>query len=1847
MRYAFLALSIIAFAVRASGQSILTIVGGGTNDGRPATLAALDEPWAVAIDKGGNVYIADGASHRIRKIASSSGIISTIAGNGTGAFGGDGGPATSAQMFSPRDVVVDRDGNLLILDAGNGAVRKVNLNSGIITTIAGRGQSSEDNIPATNASFTFLRSLAADAIGNIYSADEVSIRQITANGLIKTVVRSPASGIAVDSSGRTLYYSDGFASIRKKDLVTGADSLFAGSGIPGFGGDNELATSASLSSPTRMAVDLSGNLYISDAGNKLIRRVDTRTNIITTFLSSIAVPVGLAFDAKNNLYVVDQSSNSVSTVSASGVLRRVAGTGERAFLGDGNVGTAAALNYPTSIARHVSGDLYIADTLHHRIRKWSNSTGIVSTIAGTGIPGFSGDGAPATAAQLDFPQGLALDSGRNELYVADTHNIVVRKVNLISGVITTVAGNHTAGDSGDNGAAISANFRSPSRVTLDASGITLYVLDEGSNRVRRVTSGVITAFAGGGTSSNDHVPATTAALGKPVSLAVDVQGNVYIADNTTGRVRLVDVQTGDISTVAGSGTPGFSGDGGPALNARVTPFGLAVDLSRNLYISDSPAPNSNGETVGSHRIRKVNVATGNITTVVGSGPINIPVGSYEGDDGPATSARLNNPQSVVVDAKGNLYIADTFSNRIRAVFACDPQVGSPTLTGPGDTATVSTSPTLRWDPVAGGFRYDVLLDTANPPLRAAVQDLTVSTFTLSNLSPATKYFWRVIAKSDPFCTPVTTGTSAIFSFTTEGACAVPAAFALTVPSSGATNVNSQVQLSWERVAAVASYDLYFGPSNLPPLLAVRLPAADYVVSGLAAGTTYFWYVVAHAACDVTKTSATAISSFTVGGGCTTAGAFALTSPSTGATSVPLTMTLQWSPSAGAASYDLFLGTTLQPPVYLSGLTRANVTVAGLLSSRTYFWRVVANVPCDLPKSVSTPIAAFATVGTCLPAGATTITFVPPGSISVGQTYVVAWKEVSDLDAESYYIVERSLDQAFATIVDRQETFSTSASFMTSLPGTYYHRVRPVRGCDPTRPGASSDVKSVVVINSKPNVIFTVQPQAIVTGLGDKLEDIRSRFTLENICGNTLQVIVGKGEINSVPFFTIVDPLGGDSVFVTLEPKKPKTFEIHFSGPANDRAGAYQGIIFVASTGQGLAITPYGFVNLKVGGGATSAPLFTSDGKPTEYAFFPSFSGDDVNRLPIRVFVRNDGDEQMELAAEIGPEVWLVPESGWNELPIAAHSSREIRLRSQRNRAPNGSALPRYTYFTIRSKNGQSARLLVQDNDALPTSIGRPSLLEPGSRSVIVPTVITDGTRFSKVRLTNVGSESLQADLYFTPTGSDGFDAAAVKKATIVIPPNDVVRLTDPLAQIFELSSPADGQIEIRAAPEKIGSLLVASSIVVPTIGGGAFSYEIPTLARGEGALIGSVHVLPGIRADADTRATLLLAETTGVQATRANLVLYDRTGARLGQTTIDVPRYGLQRIVDVVRALGGSEPFAAGRLEIVPQAGGGAVVGIVTILDATTGTGATAVSQPKSTGSAATSSYANIMRRRTGSSGSALPEVFVPVVVDGSTLGSGANYSTEMGFSTSGQKMVDAVVTYRDGTPGSAAIEKPLQLFPGISIVYDNVLEQLFGLSAGSRGSIFINGGSDAIIFARLLSFVPSAGRWSVTGSLPIIPTLSDALSTINSRRPLYLDGLEQSIDPKKGTDWTVIIDEIGGNSGSVKVQLYEAGNRSLPIGEKTFPISPFEQLTLNTVFSSLGLATEVRQKDRTNVLCIASVTAGGAQISVAGAVLDHQTGDLRHFIFSPNGGTLATGVLRLSIVTPVPTSGRRRAVKP
>ena len=466
------------------------------------------------------------------------------------------------------------------------------------------------------------------------------------NGLaaLSSSIGYPAA-IAFDSAGNA-YIADTWSSrVLEVSVTTGNVTVVAGNGGRGYSGDGGLATSATLDEPGSVAVDSSGNIFIADTGNSLIREVTISNGNIQTVAGSVTLGAG--------------------------------------YSGDGGPATSAQLNFPTGIFLDASGDIFIADAVNSAIREVVGTT--INTVAGNGTDcqdptTACGDGGAATSAQLDFPEAVFVDASGN-IYIADTYTARVRVVNtgtaaitiatvtIPAGDIQTVAGAYYQSQGGTecgaysgSGAALTTQLCAPTGVAVDSSG-NIFFADSYNSVIREIAAGSanIATVAGNGTAgfSGDTGAATSAQLNYPNNLFVDSADDIYIADTDNYVIREVTASTSDISSVFGNNTQADSGDGGAAVDAELNnPGGVFVDGSGNVYIADSL----------SSVIREVSAANGNIQDVAGDAKT--PCASSTatcGDGGPAASAQFNSPYGVALDGAGNIYIADTEDNRIRAV----------------------------------------------------------------------------------------------------------------------------------------------------------------------------------------------------------------------------------------------------------------------------------------------------------------------------------------------------------------------------------------------------------------------------------------------------------------------------------------------------------------------------------------------------------------------------------------------------------------------------------------------------------------------------------------------------------------------------------------------------------------------------------------------------------------------------------------------------------------------------------------------------------------------------------------------------------------------------------------------------------------------------------------------------------------------------------------------------------------------------------------------------------------------------------------------------------------------------
>ena len=715
------------------GATIATVAGASryAGDGGAATAAALDSPQGVAVDGLGNIFIADTYNNVVREVNACTGAITTVVGNGICDYEGDGGAATAAELDGPAGIAVDAAGDILIADSMNNVVREVDHATGLITTVAGNGTCGYggDGSAATSAQLDDPTGVAVEADGDVVIADSGNnvIREVDpSTGVITTVAGNGTcdyggdgsaatsaqlddpTAVAVDPTGNILIADTGNNVIREVDLSTGLIETVAGNGTQGYSGNGAAATTAELSGPTSVAVDANGGIVIADSGNNVIRKVDLSTGLIETVAGNgtqgysgnggaatsaeLSDPTGVAMDAAGNLLVADSMDNAVREVDPNtGLIDTVAGNGSGNYSGDGGAATSATLNYALGVAADTAGDLFIADTANNVIREVNASTGAIITIAGNGTCGYGGDGSAATSAQLNAPTGIAVDDA-GDIFIADTGNNVIREIDLATGVITTVAGNGAWDYSGDGSAATGAQLNAPTGVAVDAGDI--FIADTGNNVIREVdlATGLIETVAGNGIGgySGDGSAAITAQLNDPTGLALDAAGDLLVADSGNNVVREVDHATGLIETVAGDGSCGYGGDGSAAASAQLNdPTGVAVDVAQDLFIADS----------GNNVIREVDHATGAIVTVAGNG-----AAGCSGEGAAAAGAQLNSPDGIATDIAGDLFIADSGNDVIRKVtppLYWDPLQTGTEIAGGSGTWTSAGNTKCWYDPFLG------------------------------------------------------------------------------------------------------------------------------------------------------------------------------------------------------------------------------------------------------------------------------------------------------------------------------------------------------------------------------------------------------------------------------------------------------------------------------------------------------------------------------------------------------------------------------------------------------------------------------------------------------------------------------------------------------------------------------------------------------------------------------------------------------------------------------------------------------------------------------------------------------------------------------------------------------------------------------------------------------------------------------------------------------------------------------------------------------------------------------------------------------------------------------------------
>lgn len=620
------------------------------------TAAQFSAPRGITVDAAGNLYVADASNHTIRKV-SSSGVVTTLA----GVAGSAGTTAdTPAKFHEPFGVAVDSAGTIYVSDTNNNAIRKITP-AGVVTTLAGGAGPGYADATGTAAKFKEPHGIAVDAAGNVYVADYENhvVRKVTPTGVVTTLAGTANAtgttdgqgaaarfmalqGLTVDGTGNVYVADGGSRSIRKITPSGLVSTVIGGSSNPVFGSPRGLTIDATASA-----------LYVTDFSAHIVMKVTLPGGVVSTVAGTAPTagstdgtptsalfnaPSSIAMDSANNLYVADTANNTIRKISSLGSVSTLAGLAGRSNSVDGK-GDAARFEEPYAVATDGTY-VYVADHTDHTIRKVSRD-GTVTTLAGKAGTFGSTDGT-GTAARFNTLTGIAADSF-GTVYVADSGNATVRKITA-TGVVTTLAGK--AGTKGSTDATgTAARFAAPSGIAVDSAG-NVFVVDSEASTVRKITPGGVVSTVAGSANSNGFIngPGATARFAVPFDVAVDLMGNLYITDRNNSAIRKVS-SGGDVTTLAGSGKAGFTNGIGAAASFTF-PSGIAVDSAGVVYAADTD----------NQVIRKI-TPNGEVTTLAG--------GSIGSTDGVGTAAKFWNPKDVAVDAKGTMFVTDRGNYTIR------------------------------------------------------------------------------------------------------------------------------------------------------------------------------------------------------------------------------------------------------------------------------------------------------------------------------------------------------------------------------------------------------------------------------------------------------------------------------------------------------------------------------------------------------------------------------------------------------------------------------------------------------------------------------------------------------------------------------------------------------------------------------------------------------------------------------------------------------------------------------------------------------------------------------------------------------------------------------------------------------------------------------------------------------------------------------------------------------------------------------------------------------------------------------------------------------------------------------
>jgi len=626
---------------------------GYSGDNELAINAELNGPHDLVVDNNDNIYFSDLGNQVYRMINYKTKIITTIAGNGIVGRKGDGGLAVDSEMDCYCGIAISNDGDIYISSEWSNNIRKIDKNTGIISLFA--GYFSEHNSSNINPYKPII-------------ADKLSLGGYSGDGGPKEIAAfNHPEHLAFDSN-QDLYICDNSNDrIRKIDMKTGIVSTIFGNGDKSSNGDGGLAINASTLMPDALCIDEEDNIYIGEKYGFRIRKIDSKTGIVSTVAGNgnpgygeenvlatktecNSIEVGIHINNKQ-IYFSD-CSGRVRNIDSKGYVSTIFGG---TSIHDNEDSLNAYLASPFGISKSNNGDIYIADTWNQRIRKINSSDNTIETIAGTGARAYGGDGGLAINAHLGNPYGVSLNS-KNEVYISDTRHSHIRMIDL-DGYIHNVAGSAFPWDKGDGGPSISSNLVH-SRSIIHDKNDNIYFGDSGVGKIRKIEykTGIITTYAGIGVTgySGDNDLAINCKLVSPVDLAFDSLGNLYFVDEAAHVIRKIDYKTGIIITIAGNGNKGFSPDGTKAINSYLdSPSGIDVSSNGEIYFSDT----------NNKLIRKIDLY-GNIQTIFG---INKRKAKFEDRYDTNSNNKIILPRNLKFYTDNILLVSDHFNHQILAI----------------------------------------------------------------------------------------------------------------------------------------------------------------------------------------------------------------------------------------------------------------------------------------------------------------------------------------------------------------------------------------------------------------------------------------------------------------------------------------------------------------------------------------------------------------------------------------------------------------------------------------------------------------------------------------------------------------------------------------------------------------------------------------------------------------------------------------------------------------------------------------------------------------------------------------------------------------------------------------------------------------------------------------------------------------------------------------------------------------------------------------------------------------------------------------------------------------------------